>query len=415
MKTCIAFLTKDKVELTRQSIQPLLHGDYHLLWIDGSDTEEGQNAAVELAYPRARPYGNVRGGAGAAIVFALTTMLDSPENYTHVGLVEQDVLLPNDWFEPTMRLFGLDSPCGMMVGAVSTRAYQDRVLFQRDGYAVMHNLGAGQIVLTRDAARIVLDTFRTAWTTDNRRIFSLLSGIDIGVYWAFRTNEHPLTADFHWDATLAAHGYASLALTPSPGEMIGQNPPLAEQGLMIVKEPSALTPVGEAAFETYINRLRGIRIGELDIGIETRFQYDPCGTWSYFPHQMHMLRGVYSGDWRLKENRAWGTFAWQAGDGETPVLDIPIFGPCAVLVSGGEHGGKVEVLDSHSGFKATPDLVPEGETGQILQIQVPAGVQYSYLRLTALAPGVKFFGIQTREKQSWLPLSRFDYSNLPPV
>jgi hypothetical protein len=425
VKTAISLLTCDKMDLVEQSIKPLLAAarqqKFDLFVMDGSTTEANEKALWEMAYPTANVRNNVRGGAGAAIVYALTEMLDHSENYDVVGLVESDVLLRGNWLD-CLDLFALGAADGLEVGAASARCFVDRVLFQKDSYAVMHNIGAGMIMLTRRAATIVLNTFRTGWTTDNRRIFSQLSGVDIGTYWAFRANEHMLTADWHWDAALAAHGLASLALTPSPVEMIGQNPPLAEQGLEIATGEVATNP----GFVTFKDRTRQIREGLFSLGVDTRFHFDPnTGTWTYFPHQMEILGGAYIGDWRLKEARGWGTFAWEAGNGGTTFymadgsveafnaqLTVPVFGPCAALVSGGRSGGKVRVEDEGSGFRAEPEMPPEEGNG-VLQLMVPGALNYRAIRITALTPGVCFYGIQSREKQPFLLNDTFDYSRLP--
>ena len=106
---------------------------------------------------------------------------------------------------------------------------------QRDGYAVMHNIGAGVVIFTREAAEIVLRTFRTHWWPDNVKLFAQLSGIDLRTYAAFRGNEQWVTTDWGWEAQLARHGLASLALTPAKCSMIGQDPPLHEQGLELAQ------------------------------------------------------------------------------------------------------------------------------------------------------------------------------------
>lgn len=430
MNLAISLLTCNKPELVARSAKPLLDGavanKYHLFVIDGS-TEANQKTIWDLTWPAGHMHANVRGGAGAAIVYALSMMLAHKEHYSHVALVESDVLLLDGWLD-CLGLFDLGRTAGLEVGAVSARCYVDRVLFQTDRFAVAHNLGAGMIVLTREAARIVLDTFRTAWSTDNRRIFCQLSGIDIGAFWAFRTNEHALTADWHWEAALAACGLAALALTPSPVEMIGQNPPLAEQGLEIATGPVEARR-NDAALKLYADQLARVGAASSDnlaLAVDTRFHFDPnTGTQTIFPHQMVMIGGKYSGDWRLQEARGWGTFAWKAGNGGVTNymvdgavdsfhanLIVPVFGPCAVLVSGGESGGKVEVLDDQSGFKANPTLPPEFSNG-VLQLMVPGGINYRPIRLTALTPGVMFYGIQTREKQPFSPNVSFNYSTLP--
>ena len=413
MKLAIAQLTMDRMELVEQSAKPLReaashpHSKFHWYIIDGSQKEESEKRLFEIAYPTATFRSNVRGGAGAAIVYALTEMLNSKENYTHVGLMESDVLLSDNWLD-CLGLFSHGEADGLAVGAVSARCYVDRVLFQREHYAVMHNLGAGFVVFTRSAAQLVLDTFRTGFTTDNRRIFYQLAGVDLAPFWAFRQNEHPLTADWHWDAMLAAHGYASLALTPSPCEMIGQTPPLAEQGLEIAAGPVERRR-DDQNYGRYEMALNNIRTGHFKCGVETKFFYDASTSlWTYFPHQLHMLGATYKGDWELKEVRGWGTFGWEAGG--QPEITVPAFGSIAVLFSGGKFGGKVEIVDKQSGYKATPELPKESG---LLQLVVPGSVSYRNIRVTALTPGVIFHGIQSREKQPFLPKVSFDYARLP--
>jgi hypothetical protein len=417
MKVAISYLTADKIELVSQSLPPLLdgamQGKYDLFVCDGSTTEANEKALWDLAYPTANIRSNVRGGAGAAIVYALTLMLKHEANYEVVGLVENDVLLRDGWLD-CLDLFSKGAADGLGVGAVSARCFTDRVLFQRTDFAVMHNIGAGCILLTRQAAQIILDTFRTHWTSDNRRIFSQLCGIDIGAFWAFRMNEHFLTSDWGWDAVLAAHGLASLALNPSPVEMIGQNPPLAEQGLTLATGPVEERR-DEKAFGWYRGELAKIREGHFQLGVSAKFHVDATtGTQTIFPHQMHMIGGVYSGDWRLKEVRGFGTFGWVARDNRAQLI-VPVFGSCSILVSGGKTGGKVEVVDEGSGFTASPDMPPEGDNAQVLQLMVPAGIAYRKIRITALTPGICFYGVQTRERQPFLPNVSFDHSMLPPA
>lgn len=433
MKLALSLLTCDKLELVEQSIKPLLTGaadqKFHLFIVDGSANFDNEQAIWKMAYPTAVMTANIRGGAGNAIVYALTAMLNHPEEYTHVGLVESDVLLLDGWLD-VLGLFSRGKTDGLSVGAASARCFVDRVLFQRETCAVMHNTGAGMIIFTRQAAKIVLDTFRTPWTSDNRRIFMQLCGVDIGAFWAFRLNEHFLTADWGWDAALAAHGLASLALTPSPVEMIGQNPPLAEQGLTIATG-EVIERWSNDAFQRYVDSLDDVREGRLQLGVDPKFHLDAAnGTQTIFPHQIQMVGGSYSGDWKLKEVRGFGTFGWVAGDRasdekiivqeikiefDNPTVTVPVFGSCSILVSGGKNGGKVEVVDEGSGFTASPEMPPEGDATQVLQLMVPAGIAYRNIRITALSAGVIFYGLQTREKQPFLPNVSFDHSVLPPA
>src|SRR5262245_1838659 len=234
-KLGIAFTSKDRPELSARTIEPLLSSTFDCWWLDGSDTKAGEDLPWTFRGKVHSIHSNVRGGADAAIVYALSTLYDA--GYEFIGLCENDVLLPRDWFSKTMDLFYRMYDPPFPVGAVSARCYEDRILLQRDGYAVCHNIGAGHVIFRREVVPLILDHYRTGWTTTNRRVFAQRCGLDIGAWWAFRGGQHWLTADWHFDTVLAAHGYASLALTPSDVEMIGQDPPLEEQGLRIAREP----------------------------------------------------------------------------------------------------------------------------------------------------------------------------------
>lgn len=432
-KTAIAFSTKDRVELTRQSVEPLLlPGKFDLFWMDGSDTPSGEDLPMEMFRDRQpaikRFELNVRGGADAAIVYGLTTLLDHPNNYEFVGLVENDVLLDPNWFAPTMALFDRGEADGLDVGAVSARCFDDRILCQRDGYALCHNLGAGMVIFRRDAARIVLNNFRTGYWPDNRAIFAQLSGIDIGRYAAFRDREQHVTADWHFDAVLARHGLASLALTPSPVQMIGQDPPLAEQGLRLVTEPVELLRNDEA-FEMFADRTQAIRDEAWELGglANERLQFSD-GVYTIFPHQFGKLGGKWEGDWQLKWSQGFGPFSWKSGlygsidirnEGDVsivgpPTLTLPLIGAVDLLVGGGEHGGYVEVVDTATGYKLSPQLLPD-TGGQVMSLQVPAVMQLRGIRLTALSEGVVVYGVRTRTPQPTHANRSFDHSYLPPV
>lgn len=428
-RVAIAFLTKNRVDLSRQTVEPLLRRDkFDLWWMDGSKTEAGRTFAAKNFFGREVHFhyrGNVVGGADAAIVYALTALLDAPvihpdeslgiariQTYSHIGICENDVLLDADWFEPTMALFEQGARDGLSVGAVSARAYEDRVLIQRDGYAVMHNLGAGVVIFTREAARLVLDNYRTTFTSENRAAFSQLSGIDIGSYWAFRGSEHWLTVDWSFDKVLASHGLCSLALTPCKATMIGQDPPLEDQGLKLIgKDQAGAYGGGSQEFETFRDRTRDIREGSLQIS--TRLYYrDPAGAYLIFPHQLQEIGGSYEGEWRLKWSQGFGPFVWKA---EQPgaSLSVPVFGPAELLFLGGPEGGQIQIVDD-SGFTARPDLPPE-KSGSVVSIMLPGNMSYRTVRVTALSAGICFYGLRTREAQPWLPNVRFDHSVLPPI
>lgn len=415
-RIAIAFSTCDRPELTKRSIEPLLQPrkfDLHL--VDGSKTKEGQQLPGQYNFRQFHP--QIMGGSGPAIVYALSTLLKL--RYEYIGLVENDVLLKDGWFEAMMALFERGKEDGLEVGAVSARAYEDRILIQRDGYAVMHNIGAGMIMFTRAAAKLVLQNYRTVWTTENRLLFAQLSGIDIGSYWAFRGNEHFLVADWNFDRVLAANGLASLALTPNRCEMLDQD--IAPLGLKYASDNRATNSI---SFVTYRDNLARIREGTFRPGVNHPFFHD-AGGYTIFPHQIPQIGGEYAGAWRVRDFLGFGPFCWKAGDDAlatgdnlywngAPALNVPISGPCDFIVSGGEHGGKIKLEDEQSGYSVEPDL-PAEAGNNFLQLSVPSTASYRNVRLTALSPGVCFLGLRTRDPQPWLPNVKFDYWTLPPA
>jgi len=416
----IAFSTKDRLELSRKSVKPLLNSRFDLFWIDGS-TNQQSRAFAESYKLKAQVCSGISGGSGAAIVFALSAMLaDSRtgppvarQGYQYVGLVENDCLLPKGWFEQTMALFEQGKADGLTVGAVSPRCYADRILIQRDGYAVMHNLGAGAVIFSREAAEIILRTYRTQWTTENRMAFVQVSCADIGRYWAFKGGEHWLCADWRWDAVLATQGYASLALTPSHVEMLGQSPPLEQQGLKIARKPVDDLR-GEEVFKFYCDRMLQVYKGERVIRSSGLFQRDAMGGDMIFAHQISALGGRYTGGWQLKDSIGFGPFGWKAKTLDDTTITIPALGPCALFLSGGEHGGRCEVADKDTGFIARPDLPAEGPQGMVVPVTIPANAAYREVTIKPLTTGITFYGIRCRDEQPRLTNYRFDYSVLPP-
>lgn len=409
MKLAIAYSTKDRVELTKQSIEPLFGTGAYIYWCDGSATPEGVEY-FERHKGVIKQKTRVTGGADAAIAFGLSALLNAPENYTHIGLVENDVLLDDDWLEPTLDLFHRGERDGLVVGAVSARSYVDRVLIQRDGYAVMHNIGAGAIIFTRQAAEIVLDSIRSHWAPHIRSTWMRLAGIDIGRYWAFRGNDQWLTSDWGYEAVLASHGLASLALTPAKCQMIGQVPPLAEQGLEMVTDHRDETFVNDKAFYIFRHRTRQIRERNLDINSPAT-DYDPRigGERIIFAHQAPRFGATFSGNWRLQWSQGFGPFAYRAGEGGASV-SVPVYGSCSFLVSGGDTGSRCKVTDATSGYTHAPNLSGDG----VSVVPVPGAVTYREVTL-AMDEGGVFYGYNSPEGQPYRPGFKFDYSTLPPV
>src|SRR5215472_14381174 len=429
-KVCISYSSKNRLELTKRTIVPLLpQKGWDLWWYDASTDADASEFFNERCNETARAQ-RLHGGSCRYIVAALTQMLNWEEpRYDYVGLCENDVLLDDDWFNPVMWLFEQGYHDQLKIGAVSARTYEDRILIQRDGYAVMHNLGAGMIIFTREAACLVLNQYRTGYSGENRKLFSMLSGIDIGRYWAFKGLDHMLVADWSYDRMLGQSGMASLALVPAKARQLEQ---IEKQGLKLATEPVDSLR-NDGAFETFCQRTHKIRDGVWSVPTTPGGRLFYGDTWTIFPHQIFTLGGSYSGDWRFKWSIGWGCFAWRAGAvpgklktngggdprGDVGAIDtlptatIPCLGPIDIVVSGGETGGRVKVEDELSRFSCEPELTPEG-AGNVLQLAVPGGMGYRNVKLTALTSGVVFYGIRCREAQPYVPVP-FDFYSLPPL
>jgi hypothetical protein len=410
MRLAIAYSTKDQVELSRQSVlDRILNRGIEVLWCDGSRTEEGQEF-FEQHPLRAECWmcRRVLGGADAAIAWKLTRLLKT--GATHLGLLESDVLLAPDWFEPTLNLFERGKADGLAVGAVSARSYVDRVLIQCDGYACMHNLGAGMVIFTREAAEIILRSFRTHWWPDNRKLFAQLAGIDLATYAAFRGNEQWVTTDWGWEAQLARHGLASLALTPARCQMIGQNPPLEQQGLELTSTDKPLNNVSDEAMGKFVLNTRAIyHHKRLKFELPGIIHRDGAGM-LFFAHQLGNLPGSkWQGTLELIWSQGFGPFAYRAGPGGAS-LSVRISGSCSFLCTGGDAGARVRIADTRSGFNFAPDLPANME--QFGSINVPGGPVTRTITME-MAEGATFYGLQTSDSQMLDSTFRFSWDQLP--
>lgn len=413
-RVAIAFLTKDRVEKTKQTVEPLLQPDkFDTYQIDGSVTQEGIDLTYELMkIEKLYLHPDVKGGTCRAIAYSLTHLLTM--GYDYIGFCESDVLLDPDWFEPTMALF--DNTEGLEVGAASPRCYVDRILAQRDGYALMHNLGAGVVIFTRRAAEIVLERYRTGWTTENRRVFAALSGIDIGSYWAFRRSEHMLVADWGFDRELALHGLASVALTPSKATMLED---IAAQGLEMAPADTSQRR-SDKAFNQFSLMTAALRGGALVLPDQAS-PHLRLGDGSHivFAHQLSGIGGHYTGDWRYRWSVAFGGHAWESGK-QPAEFEVPVLGGCSLFIVSCGRSGKIDVKDE-CGARGEFDLpvaqqltVPPYAV-EIWEVPVrPRCFSQGVVHVQALTPGIVFYGLRTTEPQPYLP-DRFSFATLSPL
>jgi len=220
-RIAVAYSTKDRTDLTRRTVAPLLDDTgLDLFWFDGSATEAGQNLPPELCVGHVGPcelHLQVTGGPDAAIIFALNTLRG--RGYDFVILVENDVLLAPGWLAAMLAAVQSAGQAGFQVGAATVRVFAQRVLSANDGYCLMLNSGAGFIAFTPPAIGIVLENYRTLDGAEFLRHFWSLTGLDLSRDVEFQPSQ-ALSADFIFDLMLYLHGYVVAAPPVSFAHMI---------------------------------------------------------------------------------------------------------------------------------------------------------------------------------------------------
>jgi len=213
-----------------------------------------------------------------------------------------------------------------------------------------------------------------------------------------------------FEAQLARRGLASLALTPSKCTMIGQNPPLEQQGLVLTTQlHNDLRADGDTrSFELYRESLAYLRNGVASFESPGMIHRDGASM-LFFPHQLKAIGASWFGNRELQWAQGFGPFAYRAGEGGMS-LSVHISGPCSLLVSGGINGAGVIIEDRRSGFKATPNLPPEAD--HPISIQVPGGPVPRRVTID-LDCGAVFYGLACNEPQMIDTTFKFDWNQLP--
>ncbi len=211
-RVAVAYSTKDRVELTRETVAGLLdHPDIDLYWFDGSKTEAGLALPLDLCPGHLAPcevHRGIVGGPDRAIMYALETLRTYA--YDLVILIENDVLLLDGWFGALQASIRCGQAAGFKVGGASLRVVAERVLSFNDDYCLLINSGAGCIALTPAAVDVVLANCRTTDTAEIFDRFQSLTGIQLTPP-GKPTGWHPLCADWLFDLMLYLHGYVVTA------------------------------------------------------------------------------------------------------------------------------------------------------------------------------------------------------------
>jgi hypothetical protein len=157
----------------------------------------------------------VKGGPDAAIRFGLRRLLNL--GYSYCGLVESDIRFEPGWFPRLMELFEFGAKDGLKVGAATVYSLDSRILIRRPHYAIMWNMGASMVLFTREAAHVVLATYKSVSSSRLARFFHRRFGVDLGGVWELMMDQpdRGLGCDWAYAMYLYKNGLSSLGTVPS--------------------------------------------------------------------------------------------------------------------------------------------------------------------------------------------------------
>ncbi len=411
-EVCFSLTTKDRVDVTNRSIGALAaEGAFDLLWFDGSATEAGRRLPHQLAptLPKLREiHDNVVGGPDVAIFTALTRMLAL--DYAYCGLIECDVALEAGWFAAVMALFDAGRADGLEVGAVSARAFERRILIKRPGYFVPMITGAGMVLFTRAAARLIIDHYRTPSTSELRRWFLFTTGRDCAEIAepAFRQGpdaDVALASDFQYDAVLQRRGLCTLATCPVRAvDLDVEGVGVAELGGYAHAAPPDAE--SDQAFEMLRTRLAIVRShgGAPGAPREPYLWSETLGGGIVFLHHLVFMAETpvrLRGRWRIAWSKFHGPFVFETDD-PAAVLELPLVG----VLSG---------IGCHAGVDAAAIELDDG-TGPVAALAASAALtQPAYVHASLRAAGtapvrirsgaagwLRLFSLCFSEPQPWL-------------
>jgi hypothetical protein len=309
-KIAIAYSSKERTDFSQKSIVPLLaESDYDVYWIDGSTSEEGK--ALPFRYEDSSAlceiHTSVRGGADAAIVYSLSLLLD--KGYEYIGLLENDIMLEPGWWPRIFQLFEVGTKDGLLVGGVSARCYDARIQIPRDGYGIMHDLGAGMALYTRQSVEHILDFYRTGLVSEISYLFGHYTGIPVRVPWQLgdpkaQEGLELQSADWFFQPNMIAYGLVSLSPTPTLATKLDNKDPNTLQTTPTKADP-------KFNWEGFCKRLKEAATRDDDVVRHIMANYDPAlKAWRGLPHQILIsLPEAFQGEWKLKWSKVHGPFS----------------------------------------------------------------------------------------------------------
>lgn len=260
VKIGFVFSTKDRVELSRRSLTSVdTEPGVDLLWIDGSDGEEGRALPRSFRFQNCRLLGvheGVGGGPDPAIRLGLGRLLAL--GYDYCGLIENDIVLAPGWRRRLLDLFDFGARDGLRVGAATVRTFASRVLFFRPRYAVMWATGAGLILFSREAADVVLRTYASTTAARVARFYRRRFAVDLSDRWELRMGQEDRELGCDWAYTLQLYRYGLTSLGAIPSAAVNIDADL-EQALrtsyvMRVPQPDGRDAADFGRFRERVSR-----------------------------------------------------------------------------------------------------------------------------------------------------------------
>lgn len=338
--TGVIFSTKNRCELSAQTAPAAFsEADCDGFWLDGSDTAEGRQFPFSIAdrLPALREiHRGVVGGPDRAIVYGLNYLLR--RGYKYLALVENDILLAPEWLPTAMRAMARATADGLRVGAATVRTFDRRILFVRPGYAVMFNIGAGMLVLTREAAEAVLATYRSTSGPEINRVCRKMTQGDIGqICESSLRNDCTYSADWFFDCALMQLGFASVGTLPALARNIDAD--YSSMGLRPASESQPAAGLVPALFRIYQRNLYLAAQTADAVG----YCFDPTvDRFVVFPHQL-TAQG-YSGDWQIKWRQCFGPFELQATRAGNALRWELTNGNCDIIVRTADENQRCRVI-----------------------------------------------------------------------
>jgi SAM-dependent methyltransferase len=233
---------------------------FDLVWVDGSVTPEGKALPQSIKLRNCQiveVHSDVKGGPDNAIRLGLKRLLHL--GYQYCGLIENDVAFEPCWFPKLVELFKLAEEDGLSVGATTVRTINSRVLLYRSQYAILWNTGAGMVLFTREAARIILAAYKAENANSLARFYMDRFGVDLAPIWELRMDKsnRELGCDWAYSMHLYKHGLVSLGSIPSMAFNVDFDP---EKALRTSYVTDAAT-VSKANDQTFLRFRREVSPG----------------------------------------------------------------------------------------------------------------------------------------------------------